>query len=152
MTLTTALVITLVVGLPLMLLAGGVLANVYVMTCRQPAAPALDPTDVALRAMATESADDLVVELQRSIEDLKGQMAGQRRTLEGLLSRPAAAPAVAMASAGAGPVPAPARVPSNLDLAVNELLAEGLSDRAIARRLQVGLEEVSMARALRGRP
>jgi hypothetical protein len=157
-TLSTALALTLLIGLPLMLLSLGVLAHAYVLATRAAAAPALDPTDRALRSMATASMDDLILELQRSIEDLKGQMAGQRRSLEGLLARPVPAAATAAVgsapaavTAAAGNVP-PARVPSQLDLDINELIAEGLSDRAIARRLRVGLEEVRMARTLRGRP
>ncbi|MEZ4502192.1 MAG: hypothetical protein R3C39_06175 [Dehalococcoidia bacterium] len=181
MTLSTALALTLLVGLPLVLLAAGVLWQAYLLATRQPEAPAVDPTDAALRAMATASVDDLLLEIQRAIDELQGQVSSQRRTLEGLMSAPAPAPlATAVAApAAAAPTPAPApaptppvapvapppasapmaaasstaeRVPTSLHLQLDQLLAEGLSDRAIARRLQVGLEEVRMARSLRGRP
>jgi len=180
-TLTTALALTLLVGLPLVLLAAGVLWQAYMLATRS-SEPATDPTDAALRAMATASVDDLLLEIQRAIDELQGQVSSQRRTLEGLLSAPTPAPlatatAAAAPPAAAAPIaptapspiaPAPranltstpaaaervpsTSVPTTLHLQLDQLLAEGLSDRAIARRLQVGLEEVRMARSLRGRP
>jgi pyruvate/2-oxoglutarate dehydrogenase complex dihydrolipoamide acyltransferase (E2) component len=170
-TLTTALALTLLVGLPLVLLAAGVLWQAYLLATRSTEA-ATDPTDAALRAMATASVDDLLLEIQRAIDELQGQVSSQRRTIESLLSAPAplataaatpaptvaaampAAPALAPAApAAAMSAPATAdRVPTTLHMQLDQLLAEGLSDRAIARRLQVGLEEVRMARSLRGRP
>lgn len=163
MTLTTALALTLLVGLPLILLAAGVLWQAYLLATRA-SQPATDPTDAALRLMATASADDLLLEIQRAIDDLKGQVSSQRRTLDGLLNAPrpmVPAPATTAPAPSAAPPPPPTapsmpstpeRVPSTLHLQLDQLLAEGLSDRAIARRLQVGLEEVRMARSLRGRP
>jgi len=170
-TLTTALALTLLVGLPLVLLAAGVLWQAYLLATR-PTEPATDPTDAALRAMATASVDDLLLEIQRAIDELQGQVSSQRRTIEGLLNAPSLAPMPAAVEKAAPAPPAappapptaaatpvaharpatPERVPTSLHLQLDQLLAEGLSDRAIARRLQVGLEEVRMARSLRGRP
>ena len=153
----------LLIGIPLLLLAAGLLLNAYLLVRR----PQIDPTDLALEAMATESMDGLLLELQRSVEELKGQLAGQRATLAGLLSDAStyAPPVAAFESrsppggdlAAAAPdvpeVVARAVEPSTGDprSAVQRLVAEGLSDRAIARRLRIGLEEVRLSRLPHGR-
>ena len=51
----------------------------------------------------------------------------------------------------AAPITSAPRGGGSLSSAVAELVAEGLSDRAIARQLHIGLEEVRMARVRVGR-
>ncbi len=154
MNLHTGLTLTLLVGLPLMLLAIGVLAHAYLLARR----PRLDPTDRALEALVTDSGEDLIAELRDSVQDIKSQLARQRGTLERLLADPgggelsaAAPPATAPlpATAAAGYAP-PAVAATDLRHVVAQLVAEGLSDRAIARRLHIGVEEVRIARARAG--
>lgn len=155
MSLQLALALTMLVGLPLMLLAVGVLAQAMQLSRRTGAA---DPADAELNALASASVDELVLELHHTIEDLRGQLISQRSTLQGLLSdaamrrSEALAPAAAPISFQPAPLEAPAYQPSmtppaDLHRAVQQLTAEGLSDRAIARRLHVGLEEVRLVRS-----
>ena len=146
------------IGVPLLLAAAGLLLNAYLVVRR----PRVDPTDLALEAVATESMEELLLELQRSLEEVKGQLARQRASVAGLLSEspgyPAPAPALEPQAPAGAPGTAPevearAAAPSGADLraAVDQLLAEGLSDRAVARRLRIGLEEVRLARQRAGR-
>ena len=91
------------------------------------------------------------------MQDIKTQLARQRGTLERLLADPggeelsAAAPPVTapVRATAAGYAPAAAAAP-DLRHVVAQLVAEGLSDRAIARRLHVGVEEVRVARTRAG--
>ena len=155
MTLYTGLALTLLLGVPLMLLAVGVIANAVLLMGRRDA----DPTDVELEALATQSAGELVVHLQQSVEEMRGQLARQRSTLESLLfdvdrsTRATASSAAAARSSAAAP--AIGAVPdstTDLPRVVDRLVSEGLSDRTIARRLRIGVEEVRLARARIGSP
>lgn len=133
------------IGVPVLLLALGLLLNAYLLARRQ----RVNPADRALDALATESVDELVIELARSVEEIKGQLQHQREALGGLLSETARAATGAPAPVAASAV---AATPGgDLRLAVDQLVAEGLSDRSIARRLRIGLEEVRMARGRPGR-
>jgi len=199
-TLTSELLVPLSIGGPLTLLAIGVLAHA-VLLARRPAMTALEDVDEVLEALAAEPVEDLLIELHQEIDELRSQLAGQRSTLEQLLSegtrqaRAATAPepasrpttprvapmtrdaraatsAPALAT-NARPMVLGARsartAPSaqsaaaeashafdtppaagGIRAAVSQLAAEGLSDRAIARRLHVGLEEVRVARLRAG--
>ena len=168
------LLLSISIGLPLMLLAVGVLYHAYVLG-RQPAT--MDDLEAHVEALATESTDALLLDLQEAVERMQGQLARQRESLAGLLSEqdrrprqpamvPAGIPADAppMAAAArvetARPVAAPRRaiedsrrppVPNPLGAAVAQLVSAGLSDRAVARQLHIGLEEVRMARMRVGR-
>lgn len=173
------LLLSISIGVPLMLLALGVLYHAYVLG-QQPAI--LDDLDDHVQALATESADALLIDLQETVEHMQGQLATQRQSLAGLLSEDnrrmhalATAPALATASAepempqaSGAPVEQPRTAaaprkpraamddrrsssPNPLSAAVSQLVSEGLSDRAIARRLHIGLEEVRMARLRVGR-
>jgi len=157
------LVVSLVVGIPLMLLALGVLYHAYILG-RQP----LDLLEGHVDTLATESAEELLVALQDAVDDMQSQLVSQRETLAGMLSdqRPALAFAgnsrLAEQPRAAGdfiPQLTDVSQPESLSGSVRSMrggsdirsriaaLAEdGLSDRAIARELQVGLEEVRIAR------
>ena len=195
MTFTSDLVLALAIGGPLMLLAIGVLAHA-VLLVRRPPVVGLEGMDDVLDALAAEPVEDLLAELHQEIHELRTQLAGQRSTLEHLLSegtrqaraaavpqpasRPVASPVATVPRAARETEPAPALATDarpvvlggraramqfaaaeapqlfatapaagGLRAAVSQLAAEGLSDRAIARRLHVGLEEVRVAR-LRG--
>lgn len=196
---------TISLSLALLLVAAGLLLNGY-LAWRRRAETAGDPADLALEALATESMEELLIELQRAVHDIQGQLGRQRSALAELLSDsalrappPAAmddppphrapppeppaperderprlrpegrAPALpqdrdpfadfdaraASADSDAPPVairPAQvARSGGELRAAVEQLLEEGLSDRAIARRLRIGLEEVRLTRMRSGR-
>jgi hypothetical protein len=184
----TVLVLSVAIGVPLLLLALGVLYHAYVLGRQQ--SNDYDDLGAHVEALATESTDALLIDLRDAVEHMQGQLARQRESLAGLLSEDArasrgpltAAPAMApiapmMPSAMPRPVepdltsmtsadPRPAAgsfvyntrvtpaVPTatgSLTSAVADLVAEGLSDRAIARQLHVGLEEVRMARMRVGR-
>ncbi len=197
MTLTSELLVPLSIGGPLTLLAIGVLAHA-VLLARRPRLMGLEGVDDVLEALAAEPVEDLFAELHQEIDDLRTQLAGQRGTLEQLLSegsrqarataatqpalrpsasaatgspreaRPsAAAPALATngrpmvigarparaaqsAAVEASPTSESAPAVGGLRAAVSQLAAEGLSDRAIARQLHVGLEEVRVARLRSG--
>ncbi len=150
------LLLSLAVGVPLMLLALGVLYHGYLLS-RQ---PQRDPLDVHVEALATESAEDLLISLQDAVDQLQQQMTHQRDSLAGLLSDQRAALALATAvpadddrpmAAGEHIGAAEVATAASGDLRgqVLALTEQGLSDRAIARQLHVGLEEVRIAR-LRG--
>ncbi len=78
----SGLLVVLLIGVPLLLVAGGLLLNAYLMVRR----PNLETADMALEALATESMDELLLELQHAIEEIKSQLARQRVTLSGLLT------------------------------------------------------------------
>jgi len=184
------LLVSLTVGVPLMLLALGVLYHAYVYGRQLPAEPTADLLGGHVEALATESAEELLFALQDAVEEMREQLAYQRDTLAGMLSEPV--PAFATIAPMA-PVLAPAAAPNRgsrevggfggslRDVAplvaddrlmaagefvgggaavsqavsraarqpradIAELAAQGLSDRAIARELHIGLEEVRIAR------
>lgn len=169
----SVLLLTIAIGVPLMLLALGVLYHAYLLS-RQP----LDLDDQLDQLVADPN--DVMQGLQRSMQEIRGELTRQRVSLRQMLSerdatgaRPAFATATpeALAAIPAMPIepldpasiiaPAPTLLPAEPALpidhtagelrhAVRELLAEGLSDRAIARRLRIGLEEVRLARATTG--
>ncbi len=175
----TVAILSVTIGLPLLLLACGVLYHAYVLG-KQPAA--VDDLEATVEAMATQSTDALLVDLQEAVERMQGQLSRQRESLADLLSDEARAPRAsmtpAMATVSASATPAeiepdlpmasgapieasrtePAsmtqRAPGqpiegqrgSLASSVSRLVSEGLSDRAIARQLHIGLEEVRMTR------
>ena len=173
----TVAILSVTIGLPLLLLACGVLYHAYVLG-RQPAV--VDELEAHVEAMATQSTDALLVDLQEAVERMQRQLARQRESLAGLLSDEARmpramTPAMATVSMSAAPAPtlepdlpmasgAPIEAPrlapiverapgqpiegqrGSLASSVSRLVAEGLSDRAIARQLHIGLEEVRMTR------
>jgi hypothetical protein len=154
----TELVLALLFGTPVLALALAVAyhAQLYLMDRRgKLAAPASD----AEAREQLDAAPEMVLDLRRSIEELQDQLAKQRHTLYGLLSETAQrdarrelgaeplASAPAAPRATSPPATAPfdvAAAPRELPDAVRQLAAEGLSDRAIARRLRIGLEEVRL--------
>lgn len=197
----TVLILSVAIGVPLLLLALGVLYHAYVLGRQQQAAE-FDDLGAHVEALATESTDALLVDLRDAVEHMQGQLARQRESLAGLLSEeprsargpltasagtsmfPAASPAMQparpravepglgtfeasvaydrppaagsfvanMRGASAAPEPPIAtRGTASLTSAVAGMVAEGLSDRAIARQLHIGLEEVRMARMRVGR-
>lgn len=193
----TVLVLSVAIGVPLLLLALGVLYHAYVLGRQQ--SGEFDDLGAHVEALATESTDALLIDLRDAVEHMQGQLARQRESLAGLLSEesratrspivpsaasmqpamqpimqpvmPAATPRVAEPDLGtfeASPAydrrpaagsfvtnprtaPAAPAPGGSLTSAVAELVAEGLSDRAIARQLHIGLEEVRMARMRVGR-
>lgn len=167
MSVNPSAILVLLFGIPLLLVAGGLLLNAYLVVRR----PNVEPADMALEALATESMDELLLELQHAIEEINGQLARQRVTLSGLLTEAGAyaQPAGGMPQRGetlaSRPVqpPVPSLSPPDIDTrvappppadlrgAVDQLVAEGLSDRSIARRLRIGVEEVRLARLRSGR-
>ncbi|MGE3855640.1 MAG: hypothetical protein AB7G21_01635 [Dehalococcoidia bacterium] len=191
----TVLVLSVAIGVPLLLLALGVLYHAYVLGRQQ--SGDFDDLGAHVEALATESTDALLIDLRDAVEHMQGQLARQRESLAGLLSEESRAarspivPSAASMQPAMQPVmpvmqPAPriaepdlgtfeaspaydrrpaagsfvtnprttpaAPAPGgSLTSAVAELVAEGLSDRAIARQLHIGLEEVRMARMRVGR-
>lgn len=184
------LLLSVAIGVPLLLLALGVLYHAWVLGRQQSAD--YDELGAHVEALATESTDALLIDLRDAVEHMQGQLARQRESLAGLLSEDARAPRTAMAAApapmtasappampmprplepGLGTMhaafpdprpaagsfvtnprfaPAPPTGSGSLTSAVADLVAEGLSDRAIARQLHIGLEEVRMARMRVGR-
>lgn len=158
------LLVTLAVGVPLMLLALGVLYHAYLLS-RQPQ----DFLESHVDALATESAEELLLALQETVDEMQHQLASQREALAGMLSgepRPTFATALAGASYFDRPMAAGDFVEQPAEIAeqvmpvsrgmtstrtrIADLSEDGLSDRAIARELHIGLEEVRIAR-LRGR-
>lgn len=181
------LLLSVAIGVPLLLLALGVLYHAWVLGRQQSADD--DDLGAHVEALATESTDALLIDLRDAVEHMQGQLARQRESLAGLLSEDARAPRTAMAAVPAPMMaPAPPTMPrplepdtstmhlafpdsrpaagsfitnprlapappvgGSLTSAVADLVAEGLSDRAIARQLHIGLEEVRMARMRVGR-
>lgn len=169
----STLLIGLAVGIPLLILGVGLLLNAYLLIAR---ARGSTLTIDSLDALATESMDKLLIELQRSVGEIRGQLASQRATLAALLSDSGAyangagaqapLPAALQGAAIASPPVVPASTQpllegveaavvaaasQELHSVVARLVAEGLSDRAIARRLSIGMEEVRLARLSPGR-
>jgi tetratricopeptide (TPR) repeat protein len=120
-----------------------------------------DPLEEHVESLATESTEALLASLQHSVDQLQGQMARQRDSLAGLLSDQRAAMTFVTAApspraddrpmAAGEHVSAAAPTTSDLRSRVLALTEDGLSDRAIARELNVGLEEVRIARLRGGR-
>lgn len=137
------LVMALIVGIPLMLLALGVLYHAY-LASRQP----LDPLDVHVDALATESAEELLFALQEAVDRMQVQLAHQRDTLAGMLNEPRPAFALTDRPMAAGDfvMQAVEDEPQDVRSRILALAEDGLSDRAIARELRIGLEEVRIAR------
>lgn len=142
------------IGSPILLLALGVLYHGYVLAS-QPAAPDRLMEDVA--SAAVEPAEALVSELQDAMHEIRGQLGSQRDALSNLLSAAPQGQPMAQAPASGAPLPAgpspemmdgvtPGAPTEGLTGLVRRLVAEGLSDRAIARRMRIGLEEVRIAR------
>lgn len=169
----STLLIGLAVGIPLLILGVGLLLNAYLLIARSRGSTL---TIDSLDALATESMDKLLIELQRSVGEIRGQLASQRATLAALLSDSGAyangagaqapLPAAVQGAAIASPPVIPAATQpliegveaavvaaasQELHSVVARLVAEGLSDRAIARRLSIGMEEVRLARLSPGR-
>jgi DNA-binding NarL/FixJ family response regulator len=116
-------------------------------------------------SLATESAEDLLFALQEAVDEMQAQLAYQRETLAGMLSdrpQPAFATVAPLAPdtsafelheadrpAAAGEfVPRAGAGPTGVRGEIARLAEDGLSDRAIARELHIGLEEVRIARML----
>lgn len=92
----------------------------------------------------TEEPAPELLELRQTVTDLQQQLAGQRLTVAGLLSeRERAAEPVHTPAAPVFEAPE-ALAATDLGGAVRRLTSEGLSERSIARRLHVGLEEVRL--------
>lgn len=174
----STLLIGLAVGIPLLILGVGLLLNAYLLIARSRGSTL---TIDSLDALATESMDKLLIELQRSVGEIRGQLASQRATLAALLSDSGAyangagaqapLPAAVQAAVVQGvAIASPPVIPAatqpliegveaavvaaasqELHSVVARLVAEGLSDRAIARRLSIGMEEVRLARLSPGR-
>lgn len=152
MSLQTALGAVLLVGLPVMLLALGVLAHAYYIARPRSVAR----TDRLIEDLIAESMDQLIAELRATSSRVDASHTPPRSqstptTIAHSFSAlaPAAAPLPATPSVGTRPqslTSAPTFGAVNLRGAVGQLLAEGLSDRSIARRLGVGIEEVRAAR------
>jgi hypothetical protein len=155
------LLLAISIGLPVLLLALGIIYHGYVISKQ---AMLIDPLDTHVTSLATDHADELLGDLQRSMGQIREQLTQQRQSLSGMLSdSERRAPVRARAVAAAAPhydYPAtPSRIPVRERIAdptadmrhtVAQLAAEGLSDRAIARQLRVGLEEVRMTRSRTG--
>jgi hypothetical protein len=147
-TLQLALAVTLLLGLPLMLLAIGVLAHAYLLARPRGGAVTQAMPPALVEAMVADSVDQLLAQLRAT-----------PATLEQLPAPAWASPALAAAPRSTAAPPSMLRTPlsvatspsgANLVQAVAQLVSEGLSDRSIARRLSVGIEEVRVARAPQG--
>jgi len=157
----SVLLISIAIGVPLMLLALGVLYHAYLLG-RQPV-----DVDTHVEQLATDP-NEVMRGLQRSMNDIRGELTRQRSSLRDMLSdaQPTTesatpVPAGVSASSAQVSITQPASIPSRpvlpidrtsgeLRAAVYDLAAEGLSDRSIARRLRIGLEEVRLARSSSG--
>ncbi len=160
----TELVLALLFGTPVLALALAVAyhAQLYLMDRRGRLA-ATRPEAGSPDQLGPQA--EFVLDLRRSIDELQDQLTRQRQTLYGLLSETAQrdarrevgeapttiAPAASTAPVAPRPVTAPSSAPPDSDASgrelpgtVRQLAAEGLSDRAIARRLRIGLEEVRL--------
>ena len=96
----SVLLISIALGVPLMLLALGVLYHAYLLG-RQP----MD-LDTHVEQLVTDP-DEVMRGLQRSMNDIRGELTRQRSSLRNMLSdaRPAAAPVAAAPVAAAPPMP-----------------------------------------------
>jgi hypothetical protein len=151
----TVIALACFVGLPCALLALAIIYRAHVAS-RMPAAydgwePDIDDFAGVAPAPAYELAavalepDPALVALQETVRDVQEQLQRQRVALTELLSDRERQRELAVA----GPRPLAALVDADddddLHVAVQRLIAEGLSERAIARRLRIGLEEVRLA-------
>ncbi len=143
MTLQAALAEVLLVGLPVLVLGVGALACAYYI----------------IRPRTLAKADRLIEEL---VAESLEQLIAQLREVQPPPTARAASMAPAMATATpSDSIPSHAFEPAipavtttafpflqgpGLSMAVHQLFGEGLSDRSIARRLGVGIEEVRAAR------
>lgn len=170
----SVLLLSIAIGVPLMLLALGVLYHAHLLASQQSS-----DLNAHVEQLATNP-DEVLQGLQRSMEQVRGDLTRQRAALREMMSDARRAPVMATEPAMASgapvmPVQAPKpmldpvsvqapepvqmvpelrldRTSGELRTAVSELAAEGLSDRAIARRLRIGLEEVRLARSSASRP
>ena len=145
MTLQAALGAVLLIGLPILLLAVGVLAHAYYLARPRAAAK----TDHLIEELVAQSVEQLLAQLQAEPRPRAPQapMALQAARQDMPLAPAGSAPVHPMHSFAALNAPAPSFLPApNLRMAVVQLLSEGLSDRSIARRLGIGIEEVRAAR------
>ncbi|TAK77562.1 MAG: hypothetical protein EPO16_05290 [Dehalococcoidia bacterium] len=142
-------------------LAGAGLSTVMMTqaTARGGAAAAREPDlerdllSEHVSSLVTRSADALAERLEQTMAELHEQLTQQRSSLELLLSEPSRTPAAAgMALGRAAGEYVSGESAASVSTQIERLLDEGLSDRAIARELRVGLEEVKIARTRRGRP
>lgn len=143
MTVQLALAVTLLLGVPLLLLAIGVLAHAYLL-----ARPRRDATPEALvEAMVAESVDQLLAQLRAGALDAE-HTSERARSSSVMPVAPPSLPALGAPPSAFGAPLGVAAAPfgANLAQAVAQLVGEGLSDRSIARRLSVGIEEVRVAR------
>lgn len=156
----SVLLLSIAIGVPLMLLALGVLYHAHLLANQQSS-----DLDAHVEQLVTNP-DEVLQGLQQSLQQVRGDLTRQRAALRQMMSDtervPVMAPEPAMVSgAPMMPIPVPEPTPiapelpldrtsGELRTAVSELAAEGLSDRAIARRLRIGLEEVRLARASAG--
>lgn len=152
------LLIALTIGVPMMLLALGVLYHAYAVG-HQP----VDLLEQHVDALATESAEELLFALQEAVDEMQEQLAHQRETLAAMLNdrndprvmlaavvdRPMAAGEFVSQTSQVSTLAPVIDVPRDTRSQIAALAEDGLSDRAIARELQIGLEEVRIAR-LRG--
>ena len=154
----SVLLLSIAIGVPLMLLALGVLYHAHLLANQQSS-----DLDAHVEQLAVNP-DEVLRGLQHSMQQVRGDLTRQRAALRQMMSEAAREPEpeFAMASGApvmptAAPMPTPEPVPMVPELpldrtsgelrnAVSELAAEGLSDRSIARRLRIGLEEVRLAR------
>jgi hypothetical protein len=97
-------------------------------------------------SLVTRSADALAERLEEAMAQMQEQLAHQRSSLEMLLSEPARVVAVAPTGRAAGEHIRREQAPP-MSAQIARLIEEGLSDRAIARELRIGLEEVKIARS-----
>jgi len=169
----SVLLLSIAIGVPLMLLALGVLYHAHLLANQQQPS---DDLDAHVEQLAVNR-DQVLQGLQRSMEQVRGDLTRQRAALRQMMSdaqRESASPMLTPVAAVPAPATEPAppmvsgapitpiemapsapmttelpldRTSSELRSAVSELAAEGLSDRAIARRLRIGLEEVRLARS-----
>ncbi len=104
-------------------------------------------------SLVTRSADALAERLEQTMAQLQEQLMQQRSSLEMLLSAPARTPAAAgmpLGRAAGEYIHGESAASTSAQIA--RLIDEGLSDRAIARELRIGLEEVKIARSRGRRP
>lgn len=159
----SVLLLSIAIGVPLMLLALGVLYHAHLLANQQSS-----DLDAHVEQLAVNP-DEVLRGLQHSMQQVRGDLTRQRAALRQMMSEAAREPAPELAMASGAPVmpiaeptPTPTPMPEPVSMvpalpldrtsgelrsAVSELAAEGLSDRSIARRLRIGLEEVRLARA-----
>lgn len=88
--------------------------------------------------------DPVLLQLQEMVADLQQQLSGQRSAIVGLLSERERAAEAARSAARPTALHTAGTPGGDLRGNVRQLLAEGLSERSIARRLRIGLEEVRL--------